>query len=86
MKYMGTDKVIQVGDNVMYAGVPGVIVFVIEDDSFSDRYPKVWSYLGKGLGVELQKGDWQGTLFHLDCPDEDLEPATDACREEKGAG
>ncbi len=73
MKYMDTEKVIRVGDNVLYAGSPGVVVFVIDDDSYSDRYPKEhWSYLGKGLGVELQ--DETRTLYHFDSPDEDLEP------------
>jgi hypothetical protein len=71
MKYLDSEKVIRVGDNVAYAGSPGVIVFVIDDDSYSDAYDKKsWSYLGKGLGVELQ----DGTLYHLDSPDEDLEP------------
>ena len=34
MKYVDTEKVIQVGDNILYAGVPGIIVFVIDDDSY----------------------------------------------------
>jgi hypothetical protein len=73
MKYMDTEKVIQVGDKVLYAGIPGVIVFVIDDDIYSDRYSKGnWSYLGRGLGIELQ--DETRTLYHLDRPDEDLEP------------
>jgi hypothetical protein len=73
MKYMETEKVIQVGDNVLYHGAPGVIVFVIDDARYCDRYPEEhWSYLGKGLGVELQ--DDTRTLYHLDSPDEDLEP------------
>jgi len=73
MKYMDTEKEICVGDKVRYAGSPGVIVFVIEDDSYSDQYPKDnWSYLGQGLGIELQ--DQTRTLYCLDLPDEDLEP------------
>ena len=71
MKYLDSETLIRVGDKVAYAGSPGVIVFVIDDDSYSDRYPKeAWSSLGKGLGLELQ----DGTLYHLDTPDEDLEP------------
>jgi hypothetical protein len=73
MKYVDTEKVIQVGDTVLYAGAAGVIVFVIDDDSYSDQYPKKdWSYLDKGLGVELQ--DKAKNVYHLDSPDEDLEP------------
>lgn len=73
MRYHDTEKVIRVGDNAWYAGAPAVIVFVIEDDTYSMRYPKKdWSYLGKGLGVEIQ--DEERTLYHLDTPDEDLEP------------
>lgn len=71
MNYLDTKKLIRVGDNVLYAGAPGVVVFVVDDDNYSDRFPKEhWSYLGKGLGVELQ----DGTLYHFDSPDEDLEP------------
>jgi hypothetical protein len=70
MKYLDSERQIRVGDKVVYAGNPGVIVFVIDDDSYSDAYAKEnWSYLKKGLGVELQ----DGTLYHLDSPDEDLE-------------
>ncbi len=73
MRYIGTNRVIHVGDSVLYAGDPGVVVFVIDDDSYSDRYTKgSWSYLTKGLGIELQ--DKAQTLYHLDAPDEDLEP------------
>jgi hypothetical protein len=72
MKYTNTQKVIQVGDSVLYAGEPGIIAFIIDDDSYSDRYTKeCWSYLGNGLGVELQ--DQAQTLYHLEVPDEDLE-------------
>jgi hypothetical protein len=76
MKYWGTENVVRVGDRVLYNGTPGVIVFVIDDDSYSDRYPKEhWSYLGTGLGVELQ--DETRTLYHLGSSEEeeDLEPA-----------
>jgi hypothetical protein len=74
MNYVDTKKVIQVGDKVRYAGASGVIVFVIDDDSYSEHYPKKdWSYLGKGLGIELL--DTERTLYHLDLPDEDLELA-----------
>jgi hypothetical protein len=76
MKYLETEKEIRVGDNVLYAGAPGVIVFIIEDDSYADRYPREnWSYLGKGLGIELQDDETR-TLYVLDCPDEDLEPVS----------
>lgn len=79
MKYNDTDKVIRVGDSVLYAGSRAVIVFVIDDESYSNRYPeKDWSYLGKGLGVEIQ--DSERTLYHLDAPDEDLEPEASEIR------
>ena len=75
MIYFETDKVIRVGDSVLYHGAPAAIVFIIDEDSYSTKYPKEhWSYLAKGLGVELQ--DQERTLFHLDAPDEDLEPVT----------
>ena len=38
MKYLDSEQVIRVGDKVVYAGSPGVIVFVIDDDSYSDGY------------------------------------------------
>ena len=80
MKYHETNKVIRVGDNVLYAHAPAVIVFVVDDDSYSSRYPKEhWSYLGKGLGVEIQ--DTERTLYRLDTPDEDLEPEAGEIRE-----
>src|SRR5438309_1421640 len=75
MKYNDTNQLIRVGDSVLYAGAPGVIVFVIDDDSYSERYPKKdWSYLGKGLGVEIQ--DKERTLYHLETTDEDLKPVS----------
>ena len=56
---------------MLYAGSPGAIFLVIDDDSYSERYDKkTWSYLGKGFGLELD----DGTLYHLDTPDEDLRP------------
>jgi hypothetical protein len=71
MKYQRTDRTIRVGDEVLYAGSPGVIVFIIDDDSYSDAFKKEhWSYLDKGFGMELR----DGTLYHFDTPDEDLEP------------
>lgn len=75
MRYWGTERIVRVGDRVTYAGTSGVIVFIIDDDSYSDRYPKKhWSYLGNGLGVELQ--DETRTLYHLNSSEttEDLEP------------
>jgi hypothetical protein len=70
MKYLDSETVICVGDRVVYAGSRGVIVFIIDDDSYSGKYEKAhWSYLNKGLGVELD----DGTLIHFDSPDEDLE-------------
>jgi hypothetical protein len=71
MKYLNCEQTICVGDHVLYSGTPGVIVFVIDDDRYSVGYEKEgWAYLGKGLGLELQDGN----LFHMDAPDEDLEP------------
>lgn len=75
MKYSDSNHVIRVGDRVLYGGHPGVVVFIIDDDSYSMQYPKKdWSYLGKGLGVEIQ--DNERTLYHLETPDEDLEPVS----------
>ena len=77
MKYAGTEKTVRVGDNVLYAGKQGVVVFIVDDGGYSDKYPREhWSYLGSGLGVELQEGEWEGTLFHLNSSEEeeDLEP------------
>jgi hypothetical protein len=72
MRYLNHNRDVRVGDAIVYAGRPGVIVFIIDDDSYSSRYDKGnWSYLGKGLGIELK----DGTLYHLDSPDEDLELA-----------
>ena len=52
----------------------GRIVFIVDDDAYSERYPKKgWSFLGSGLGVEIE--DSEHTLFHLETPDEDLSPA-----------
>jgi hypothetical protein len=72
MKYITTNKVIQVGDRITYAGTPGTIVIIIDDNSYSAQYPSDWSYLGKGLGIKVE--DETGTLYHLDSPDEDLVP------------
>jgi hypothetical protein len=72
MKYMGTDKVVRVGDKVVYHGAAGVIVYIIDDDSYCDQFPKGWSsFLDKGLGVYQEGG-----LVHLDYAEhqEDLEP------------
>jgi hypothetical protein len=77
MKYHSTDQRVQVGDVVRYFGEEGKIVFVIDDDSFSTPYPKEhWSYLGKGVGIEMQNGKWKGNLFVITTSetDEDLEP------------
>ena len=69
MTYMDSGRTIHVGDQVEYFGTPGIIVFVIDDDMYSDGFDKKnWSYLEKGFGIVLQ----DGTLFHLDSPDEDL--------------
>jgi hypothetical protein len=75
MKYFDSNQEIHVGDGVLYAGVPADIVFVIDDDIYSARYTKeCWSYLGKGLGLELR--DETKTLYHLDASGEDLEPVS----------
>ena len=82
MNYNDTNRVIRVGDRVLYAEKPGTIVFIIDDDSYSEKYPrKDWSYLGKGLGVEMK--DKEHTLYHLQRPDEDLEPISFEARASK---
>jgi hypothetical protein len=77
MKYWGTEKTVRVGDRITYAGIQGVVVFIVNDDSYSEKYPKEhWSDLGSGLGIELEEGSWNGTLFHLNSSEEeeDLKP------------
>jgi hypothetical protein len=75
MNYMDSDKPIRVGDEVTYAGTPGTIVFIVEDDSYSPLFSREhWSYLGKGFGIQLR--DTTGTLYVFDHPDEDLVPST----------
>ena len=82
MNYNDTNKMIRVGDSVLYAHKPGTIVFIVDDDSYSEKYPrKDWSYLGKGLGVEMK--DKENTLYHLQTPDEDLEPISFGARASK---
>lgn len=74
MTYRDSEKVIHVGDCVFYAGARGRVVFIVDDDEYSKDYPKEgYSYLGKGIGVEID--DPSRTLFHLEIPDEDLSPA-----------
>ena len=62
---------ISVGDNVLYGGKAGQIVFLIEEGKFLVGYESSdWSYRKNGIGVRLT----DGTLFCLDDPDEDLIP------------
>lgn len=69
MYYYKTNEQIKVGDHVHYAHQHGVIVFIIDDDAYSEQYSKKdWSFLHNGLGIEMR-----GTLYHFDKPDEDLE-------------
>ena len=71
MTYADSDKKIQVGDKVTYAGAIGTVVFIVDDDAYSEGFPKQhWSYLKNGFGIELQ----DGTLYHMNSPDEDLVP------------
>jgi hypothetical protein len=64
MKYQGKDKNVRVGDKVRYAGKEGEVVFIVDDDCYSERYPKEhWSYSGKGFGVELQVGECAERCF-----------------------
>ncbi len=64
-------KPIVVGDDVLYGGKSGRIVFLIEEGVFSPGFSeKEWSYKKKGIGIQLQ----DGSLFCLDEPDEDLIP------------
>lgn len=70
MRYWGSEKEVRVGDHVLYAGSPARIVFIVDDDSFSDRYPRQhWADYGKGFGVELQ--DETRTLYFLDTSEEE---------------
>jgi hypothetical protein len=62
-------KKIQLGDKVSYAGMPGRIVFIVDEDLFLPSHPREeWSYVKQGLGVQIDGGD----LFCLQEPDGDL--------------
>ena len=37
MKYQGMEKTVRVGDKIRYAGMEGVVVFILDDDSYSDK-------------------------------------------------
>jgi 23S rRNA G2445 N2-methylase RlmL len=77
-KYFNSEKPVRLGDKVRYFGTPGEIVFVVDDASYSDRFPREhWApYLekefGKGFGVELQ--DWGLFVLLSAEEEEDLEP------------
>lgn len=67
--YHETFQKICVGDQILYAGKPGKIVFVAEDNSFLPEFEAgEWRYLKKGIGVQIDGGE----LYCLDEPDEDL--------------
>ncbi len=66
-------KPINIGDRVVYAGVIGRVVFIIEDDRYSPGFVRDdWAYRRLGLGIKLRNGQ----LFVLDGPDDDLKPSS----------
>lgn len=70
MKYLNGEKVL-VGDKVkLWDNCIGVVVCSIDDDEYSDDYPKEdWGYLKNGIVINSDKGG----LIHTIKPDEDLE-------------
>ena len=71
MDYHETETRISLGDKVTYAGAPATIVFIINDNLYSEAYrDDYWPTLIFGLGFELE--DRCHTLVYLDAPDEDL--------------
>ena len=67
--YLENKQAISVGDLITYGGKSGRIIFIIQDGQFSPDYlEKDWSYLKKGIGIQIDGGD----LFCLEEPDEDL--------------
>jgi hypothetical protein len=63
------DTPIGLGDKVIYAGKPGRIVFIIQENAFLAGFKADdWAYLKQGIGLQLEDGE----LFCLDAADEDL--------------
>jgi hypothetical protein len=61
---------IVVGDQVIYGGHRGRVIFIIEEGAYATGVNRTdWLYRKNGIGIQL--GD--GTLYILDTPDEDLE-------------
>jgi hypothetical protein len=70
MHYENGRKII-LGDDVLYGGKPGKVVFLIEEGFFLPGFKKEdWDYRKKGIGLQMENGD----IFCLDNPDEDLMP------------
>jgi hypothetical protein len=69
MKY-SDNQVVQLGDEVeLWDGCHGVVVCSIDDDEYSEAYPKTeWEYLKSGVLIETDKVG----LIHYIEPDEDL--------------
>ena len=70
--YQEVGRPIEVGDDALYGGERGRVVFVVEDGVFLTEYQPsaYWSgfYGGRGIGVECEING----LFFLPEPDEDL--------------
>jgi hypothetical protein len=73
MKYHSSSQEVKVGDKVRFAGRLGAIVFLVNEDVYSEKYPREhWSFLEDGFGVEIEEpGDWQGALFVLHSSEEE---------------
>ncbi len=64
-----TGEEIKVGDIVQYGNSQGKIVFIVNTDRYSEKYPKEeWVYLKEGFGVETERYG----LIHDSIPSEDL--------------
>jgi hypothetical protein len=72
MKYSESNRDVRVGDEVLYDGCRGLVVYIVDDDSYSDRYPKeFYSVLGSGFGVEWQEGAVKGQVCHFTSSEDD---------------
>lgn len=45
----------RIGDRVIWCGRPGVVVFSIDSDEYSEAFPKSnWAYLGSGVMIDVE--------------------------------
>src|SRR5713101_5064537 len=69
LKY-ATGEDIRLWDRLeVWSGCRGLVVFSIDDDAYSTRFPKEhWAYLGSGVMLDTE----QAGLIHYSEPDEDM--------------